>query len=187
MTICSWVPAKPSSGHHTSNGVDEMPERWDCMFVDRIEPDGRIVLAWPPEYGFMYADAEGNPSVEKVRKSLPDRCGSILGGSNESKVLMVTAIVTALNLKRLTSSNGLIARGFSGKTPIPGLQTALNLTRGESLRIRGTTGWLVYVTPQQNFHNVDRGRYRGAQLSIKKTQLIQSGIKTILEGNWSLG
>jgi hypothetical protein len=184
MTIWSWVPAKLSSGHHTSNGVDEMPERWDCMFVDRIEPDDHIVLAWPREYGFMYADAEGNPSVGKVRKSLPDRCGSIFGGSNESKVLMVTSIVTALNLKKLTSSNGLIVRGFSGKPPVPGLQTALNLTRSEGLRIRGTTGWLVYVTPQQNFHNVDRAHYKGAQLSMTQTQLVQSGIKAILEGNW---
>jgi hypothetical protein len=165
-------------------GFDEMPERWDCMFVDRIERNGRIVLARPADYGFMYADAEGNLSVEKVRKSLPDRCGSIFGGSNESKILMVTAIVTALNRKGLTSSNGLIVRGFSGKAMSPGLQTALNLTRGEGLRNRGTTGWLVYVTPQQNFYNVDRARFKGTQFSMPQTQLVQSGIKAILEGNW---
>jgi hypothetical protein len=157
------------------------------MFVDRIERDGLIVLAHPAKYGFMYADTEGNPSVEKVRKSLPDRCGRIFGGSNENKILMVTAIVTALNLKRLTSSNGLIVRGFSGKTPVPGLQTALNLTRREGLRVRGTTGWLVYITPQQNFHNVDRARYKGAQVSMTQTQLVRSGIEAILEGNWLLG
>lgn len=164
----------------TEKGETEMQERWDCIFVERIDSTGQIYLTRPLKYGYMYKSREGAPS--EVRKSVPKECGEIAGLSDENKILLATAIATALNRNKIKSSGGLIVRGFSGKTPFFGLQTALIKTQGKSLRTEGTTVWLIYVSPTEEFHHVE-GRHFGDKLSPENYLKIFSCIKSI-EDNW---
>lgn len=162
-----------------------MPERWDCIFVDRIGSKGRIYLTQPAKYGYMYVVEDGTPAEEpKVRKSIPIGCGSIKGLSNESKILFATAIATALNRKLLRSSNGMIVRGFRGKTPFPGLQSALTTTRGGTLREEETTGWLVYVTSREEFCYVANAKFIGEELPREHIENI-AGCMRHIETEWA--
>lgn len=124
----------------------------------------------------MYITADGRP--DKVRKSIPTSCGSIKRQSNESKILIATAYATALNLQKLRESNGLVVRESSGRTPFPGLQTALIQTRGEGLTIKGTTGWLVYISSDEQFYAV-KGGYKANKLSEEQSSLVRSCIAEI--------
>ena len=125
-----------------------MPERWDCLFVDRIESPERVVLVTPPRYGDMYSKPEGQQvSDPKVRLSLPELCDAVNGRSNESKVLRATTLAIAYNKDDLAQSNGLIVRVWDSRPRNPGLQTMLNITKRETLRVKDTTGWQVYVSP----------------------------------------
>ncbi len=159
-----------------------MPERWDCIFVDRIEPDKRIVLTQPSWYGIMHIERGELPdSTQKVRKSIPPRCGPLEGRANDKKVLVAIALASAGNLQHLKSSSGLVVRGFEGQTPYPGLQTALSKTRGEGLRVTGSTGWLVYISPKGEFHCVLPGRLKGPEISVEDSRSINACIKYLLE------
>jgi len=157
-----------------------MPERWDCIYVDKIKPGGRIYLTQPQKYGFMYISQAETFNKVKVRKSIPRECGEIKGSSNENKILVATAIATALNRTGLKSSNGLIIRGFKGRTPFPGLQTALIETEGKGLRVKGSTGWVVYISPEERFYSIVNGRYEGDELTEQQNKLIHSCIEAIL-------
>ncbi len=158
-----------------------MPERWDSLYVDRIESTGRIFLMQPQEYGVMYkGQAE---TSNKVRKSIPRECGYIKGCTNENKILIATAIATALNRKNLESSKGLIVRGFKGRTAFPGLQTALIKTRRESLRVKGSTGWIVYISPAERFYSIVNGKYKGEELTEHQSKMIHNCIDYI-ENEW---
>jgi hypothetical protein len=161
-----------------------MPERWDCIFVDRIGPKGRIYLTQASKYGHMYVAENHTPAEEpKVRKSIPRDCGPIKGMSNESKILCATAIATALNRNDIRSSKGIVIRGFKGKTPFPGLQTALAKIEGKTLREEGTTGWLVYVSSNEEFCHIADERFIGEELSAERTAKITECIRHI-EAEW---
>ena len=157
-----------------------MPERWDCIYVDRIEPSRRIYLTQPQKHGFMYISRAETFNKVKVRKSIPRECGHIKGSSNENKILVATAIATASNRSNLKCSNGLIVRRFEGRTPSPGLQTALMETQGESLRVKGSTGWIVYISSEERFYSVMNGRYKGDELTEQQSKRIHSCIDYIL-------
>lgn len=159
-----------------------MAERWDCIFVERIDSEGRIYLTNPQKYGHMYETQYGTCSTDsKVRKSIPKDCGPIKGASNESKILSATAIAVAYNIEEIKSSNGLIIRGFNGQTAFSGLQTALIELQGKTLRERGTTGWLVYVSPIEEFYHVDE-KYIGEKLAPESTEKINGAITHIKNG-----
>lgn len=152
------------------------------MFVDRIE-SGRIYLTSPPQYGCMYVTSERLPSErEKVRKSILRESGPIHGSSNENKVLKATAIAVALNDEEIKASNGLVVRGFIGRAACPGLQTALVGTRSEALRKRESPGWVVYVSPKGEFHNVT-GRDMGYRFSPEQTRTLKECI-THIKSEW---
>ena len=138
-----------------------MPERWDCIYVDKIKPGGRIYLTQPQKYGFMYISQAETFNKVKVRKSIPRECGEIKGSSNENKILVATAIATARNRTDLKSSNGLTVRGFKGRTPLPGLQTASIETKGKGLRVEGSTGWVVIYPPKKDSIQSLMGDIRG--------------------------
>jgi len=159
-----------------------MTERWDCIFVDRIE-GRRIYLTKPQKYGCMYENVKRDSSEEiKVRKTIPKECGIIKGLSNENKVLCATAIAVAYNRNKLKSSNGLIVRGFKGRTPFPGLQTALIETQGMNLRKKGTTGWLTYISPNEEFYYIRDAKSRGEKLLPELAEKINSCIEYIMNG-----
>lgn len=156
-----------------------MPERWDCIYVDRIKPSGRIYLTQPQKYGFMYINKAEALDKPKVRKSIPEEFGQIKGRSNENKTLKATAIATARNRTELKSSNGMVVRGFKGRTPLRGLQTALIEAEGKGLRVKGSTGWLVYISPEETFYSIINGKYKGDQLTGQQTKMIHSCIDYI--------
>ena len=150
-----------------------MPERWDCLYADRITEEGRIVLKKPPEYGLMYNSA--GDDQPKVRKSLPRECGDIRSNSEGDKIQKATAIATIFNRPKLNSSKGLVVRGFRGRTPLPGLQRVLIKTRGKALRRKGSTGWLVYVSPDERFYEI-ADRDLGDELTIEQASKTRSCI-----------
>ena len=154
-------------------------ERWDCIFVDRIELDGRIYLTQPQEYGFMYTrHGPANMDV-KVRKSIPTLCGQIEGSSNVNKMLKAIAISTALNRQCLKSSHGLVVRGFEDKHGLS-LQSIMppRINGGVTGRIEGTTGWIAYVSPEERFYFID-GKYKSDELPEKQSELIRGCIEDI--------
>ncbi len=158
-----------------------MPERWDSIYVDRIESTKRIYLTQPQEYGFMYMGQV--ETSDRVRKSIPRECGQIKGRSNENKILIATAITTALNRNNLKSSKGLIVRRFKGQTPFPGLQTALIKVHGKSLRVKGSTGWIVYISPEERFYSIVNGSYKDKELTKQQSKMIHNCIEYI-ENEW---
>lgn len=157
-----------------------MSERWDCIYVDKTKPSARIYLTQPQKYGFMYISEPEALDKPKVRKSIPEELGQIKGLSNKNKILKATAIATAGNRTHLRSSNGLIVRGFKGRIPFPGLQTALIETEGKGLRVKGSTGWLVYISPEERFYSVINGRYKGDELTKQQSKMIHDCIDCIL-------
>ncbi|MEI6154054.1 MAG: hypothetical protein WCQ90_08190 [Deltaproteobacteria bacterium] len=166
-----------------------MPERWDCIFVEKISPKGRVYLTKPLKYGYMYTSHDGTPAEKpKVRKSIPSDCGPIKGLSNESKILSATAIATALNRSDIKLFEGLIIRGFKGRPPFPGLQTALIKTHGKTLREEGTTEWIVYVSRKEEFYYVVDDKSLGETLSAEHIEKINACISYIetewLKGGW---
>jgi len=155
-------------------------ERWDCLFVDRIDKEGKIFLRKPQEFGYIYIDVNGKPSSEfKVRKSIPKSVGNITGESNEKKILKAIAIMTTLNKNKLLSSSGLILRAFKGETPFPGLQTAKQEVLGQGLRIQGSTGWIAYISPDIKYYSVVNNRYLGEELSNEQTGIISECVNVI--------
>ena len=150
-----------------------MPERWDCIYVDRIRSNGRTYLTQPQEYGLMRGD-------QKVTKSISTPCGQLKGYSNETKILIATAMATAFNRTRLKCSNGLIVRGFEGRTPVPSLQRALIRTQGKNLRVKGSTGWIVYISPEERFYSIIDGRYKGDELTEQQSKMIHSCVDHLL-------
>ena len=154
-------------------------EKWDCLYVDRIENDGQIVLEKPQRYGIMYISQKRDfYKTGKVRKSIPKECGEIKGSSIESKILVATSIATALNQYDLSSSEGLVVRRFKVRTPLPGLQTALIETRGSGLRDKGSTGWLVYISPEEGFYHIV-GTKLGERFPTELTEKVRSCIRFI--------
>ena len=161
-------------------------ERWDCIFVDRIESDGRIYLTQPQKYGHMYA----GDGAKKVRESIPTApCGQIAGSSNESKKLKAIAIATAYNRQSLNSSNGLVARGFEYDGHVKLVRAMPPQIAGERTgRIGGTTGWIAYVSleeDEEEFYliNGENGRYKSAKLPGTQSALICGCIADIT-ANW---
>lgn len=150
-----------------------MAERWDCIYIDRVDSNGRIYLTQPQEYGLMRRD-------QKVTKSVLTACGQLKGSSNETKILIATAMATSFNRSDLKSSNGLIVRGFKGRTAIRGLQTASIRTQRKNLRVKGSTGWVVYISPEERFYSIIDGRYKGDELTQQQSRMIDSCIDYIL-------
>lgn len=156
-----------------------MPERWDCLYVDHIESDGRIYLVSPPKYGNMYQITDISSDEKKVRKSIPKEGGPIIGSSNESKVLKATAIATALNRSNLALSNGLVLRAFMGKTAYPGLLQSLIKTQKESLRVKGSTDWIIYISPEIKFFIIIN-KFKCDELSETQSKKIQEYTEYLL-------
>ena len=156
-----------------------MPERWDCLFVDRIESPERVVLVTPPRYGDMYSKPESNQmSDPKVRLSLPELCDAVTGRSNESKVLRATALAIAYNKEDLSQSNGMIVRVWDSRPRNPGLQTMLNITKRETLRVKDTTGWQVYVSPDMELF-VMYGKNRKEEFPSDLTQRVKECVEQL--------
>lgn len=158
-----------------------MAERWDCIYVDRIWQDDRIYLTNPQIYGHMYLKKSGDNDEVKVRKSIPKDIPPFEGLSQDNKILKATAIATAMNGSDLKSSNGLVLRGFKSKTPFTGLQEALIKTKKENLRIKGSTGWLIYISPQEKFYLIVDGYYKSNELSRSNTEMINKCINHIVK------
>ena len=155
-------------------------ERWDCIFADRIEPDGRIYLTSPQQYGFMYTSGNLEVETPKVRKSIPGECGPIKGSSNKDKLMIAIAISTAFNKKRLGGSSGLVLRGFTGGTPFATPETWIVNSPGTGLRVKGTTGWIAYVSPDMKFHMVVNDRYKDNELPDQQTRTIHGCVECML-------
>ncbi|MFQ5874518.1 MAG: hypothetical protein ACE5JL_12055 [Dehalococcoidia bacterium] len=160
-----------------------MPERWDCIYVDRIAPNGRIYLTQPQKYGFMYRSRGQASDEARVRKAIPPECGQLKGTSNENKILIAVSIAAALNQDKLKSSEGLVVRGFIGQTPFPGLQTALIQTKRKNLRVQGSTGWIVYISPEERFFAIAKGRCKGDEIIGQQSDMIHDCIASF-EKTW---
>ena len=150
-----------------------MAERWDCIYIDRVDSNERIYLTQPQEYGLMRRD-------QKVTKSVLTACGRLKGSSNETKILVATAMTTAFNRTNLKSSTGLIIRGFEGRTPVKGLQTVIIEIQRKSLRVKESTGWVVYISPEERFYSIINGRYKGDELTQQQSRMIHSCVDYLL-------
>ena len=156
-----------------------MPERWDCLFVDRIESLERVVLVSPPRYGEMYSKPEmQHVSDPKVRLSVPELCDAITGRSNESKVLRSTALAIVFNKDELTQSNGLILRVWDSRPRNPGLQTMLNITKRETLLVKDTTGWQVFISPGTRL-SVMYGKIRKEELPQDMSRRVKECVEQL--------
>ena len=137
-----------------------MPSRWDCMFVGRVEKNFRIVLATPRCYGLMGED-------DPTRATFP----------GNKQTLAACAFATGFNLAQLPNSKGLIVREYEGRVAYSGTQTAMSVKFGQGLRVRDTTGWKVYISPDIEYFQVDRKgdyRFKGAKLSEDAVSSIKS-------------
>ena len=158
-----------------------MPDRWECVFVDRIESSGRIVLTNRPLFGLMWSRSEDSPDASiKVRKTLPHECGQLTGRANDIEILKATAIATAFNLPAINQSAGLLVKRYRGLPAGSGRQTALSKTQGRSLRNRGTTEWLVYISPKSRYFNIVNKRFKGHELPKEDVQAISSCVLEIV-------
>ena len=160
-----------------------MVERWDCIYVDRIDQDSRIYLTSPQIYGRMYLKTDRDTDEIKVRKSIPKDIFPFESHSQDNKILKAIAIAATFNRSDLKSSNGLVLRGFKGRTPFPGLQASLIQTKKENLRIKGTTGWLIYISPQERFFYIVDDYYKYNEISKNDTEMLNKCINYI-EKEW---
>jgi hypothetical protein len=158
-------------------------ERWDCLFVDRVSHDSRIDLTNPQEYGAMYVSPSVGDKPRKVRNSIPKDCGPIRGLSNEDKLLKAIAISIALNKTQLVKSNGLVVRGFIGGTPFATPDAWIIKSPGIGLHLKGTTGWIAYVSPFLRVYAITGGRYKGNELRARQAHAI-NGCVEYIEVNW---
>jgi len=154
------------------------PERWDCIFVNRITQEGRIYLTSPQQFGVMYT-SNSDIYPAKVKKSIPKECGPIKGSSNENKLTIAIAIAAAYNKERVQTSGGLVLRGFIGGTPFATPGTWIINSPGIGLRVKGTTGWIAYISPDMRFYIVTN-RYKGNEIADQQTRAINDCIAHIM-------
>jgi hypothetical protein len=159
------------------------PERWDCIFVHRIDnKTGRIYLTAPHEYGYM-----STTEREKGKKAMLGACGIIEDSSNDSKVLKATSRAIAFNYERIITSNGLIVRGFESKRPIVFHREDetfdKKFTWPKQTMAQETNGWLIYISPEFEIYYIDEdGESIGERLDMESEGKICSCTKYILEG-----
>lgn len=160
-----------------------MVERWDSIYVDRIEQDNRICLTSPRIHGYMYLKTDGDTDEFKVRKSIPKDIFPFEGQSQDNKIFKATAIATAMNRSDLKSSNGLVLRTSKSRISFPGLQESLIQTKKENLTIKDSMNWLIYISPQERFFSIVDNCYKYNELSKKITEMINKCINCI-EKEW---
>jgi hypothetical protein len=158
-------------------------EKWDCLFVNRVTSDNRIYLTNPQEYGVMYVSLPVGDKPRKVRNSIPIDCGPIRGLANEDKLLKAIAISIAFNKERLLKSNGLVVRGFIGGTPFSTPDAWIINSPGIGLHLKGTTGWIAYVSPSLRVYTIINGRYEGGEVRARQAEAI-NGCVEYIEVNW---
>lgn len=158
-------------------------EKWDCLFVNRVSSDSRIYLTNPQEYGAMYVSLNAGDKPRKVRNSIPNNCGPIRGLANEDKLLKAIAISIALNKEQLLKSNGLVVRGFIGGTPFATPDAWIINSPGIGLHLKGTTGWIAYVSPFLGVYAITKGRYKSNKLRAQQAHVIKGCVEYI-EVNW---
>jgi len=158
-------------------------ERWDCLFVNRVSSNGRIYLTNPQEYGAMYISPSVGDKPRKVRDSIPNDCGPIRGLAYEDKLLKTIAISIALNKEQLLKSKGLVVRGFIEGTPFATPDSWIINSPGIGLHLKGTTGWIAYVSPSLRFYSIINGRYEGSELRAQQANAIKGCVEYI-EVNW---
>jgi hypothetical protein len=164
--------------------ISRKHESWDCIFADRVGADGRIYLASPQQYGVMYVSTKPDIKGRKVKHSVPTECGPIRGAYKEAKFLIAVAICTAYNKQQLKTSGGLVLRVFSQGTPFATPETWIVNSPGIGLRVKNTTGWIAYVSPNGKFHTVINNRYKGNELPGKQTEAIQECIEHLLSEDY---
>ena len=161
-----------------------MPERWESVFVKRIESNGRIKLTKGAPFGLMWPRNEDFPDASlKVRKTMPQHCGQLIGRAGDVETLKAAAIATAFNLPELSQSNGLVVKHFRGLPAGSGRQTALRKTQGRALRNKGTTEWLVYISPETQYFNIVNKRFKGQELPQEDVQAICSCVGELVSSH----
>lgn len=136
------------------------------MFVGRVEIDSRIVLTTRPKYGLM-------GQLDYTRATFPDN----------NKILAASAFATRFNYPELPNSKGLIVREYEGRVAYPGRQSALSVKYGQGLRVRNTTGWKVYISPELEYFHVNyKGDhwYKGTRLSDDDEKSIKSLVDKLI-------
>ena len=130
------------------------------MFVGRIEKDSRIVLATPRCYWLLGQD-------DPTRATFP----------GNRQTLAACAFATGFNLTKIPNSKGLIVREYEGRVAYSGTQTAMSVKFGQGLRVRDTTSWKVYISPEIEYSQVNYKAdhwYKGAKLSEDDVRSIKS-------------
>jgi len=140
-----------------------MRERWDCIFVGRIERNRHIFLTDPAKYGLM-------GQLDKIRKSLP---------RSSSERLMALAIATEFNKSTLLDSEGLVVRKYQSRVAVPGLQSAIAAKTGKGLRKPGSTEWLAYISPSSQYFKIIDNKIKGGEITGKDVQTISSFIEQL--------
>lgn len=160
-----------------------MTEQWDCIFIDRIEQDGRIYLTHPQEYGSL------SVTGDKARRySMTRDCGSIKGHSGDNKVLIASSTAAAYNYDMLRKSRGLIVRESTGATSTmfarhkeaEYMMVHPKKAWTAPRTVKGTTGWLVYISPDIDIYYVYNGHI-GEQILGEDLEKIMSCINHQLE------
>jgi hypothetical protein len=130
-------------------------------------------MSWPDKDG----------TVVKVRKDIRTECGPLKGASYENKVLIATAMAVAWNDDLLKKHNGLVLRRFIRGTPFATPDTWIIGSAGIGTRVKNTTGWVVYASPEGKYYAV-LDKYLGNELPSDKSQLIQECIEEIRYKWW---
>ena len=151
-------------------------ERWSCVFVDRII-DKKIVITSPQKFGKMYTNSDDYRN--KYRYSLPEKIGSISGYSNENKLIKAISITIGLNRNDLVESSGLVLRGHKGYRSVVASYSEYVDSHTKEKIIKGTTDWLIYISPQLGLFSITDDRRIGPKLNISIENSVKDYINEI--------
>ena len=150
-------------------------DNWTCIFIDRIENDGRIVLTNPQEFGRMYPEYRKERAKERrsINRDMPPE-----GKSNENKLVKLIAYATYFNRNGLKNTEGLVLRGSKR------VNTAIVAKDSDSVdpHIRNidpqknTTDWIAYISPDEKFREI-KGKYLGQRFSENLERKIRKSIE----------
>ena len=151
-------------------------ERWSCVFVDQII-DKKIISSSPQKFGKMYTSSDNYRN--KYRYSLPKKIGPISGDSNKNKLIKAISITIGLNRNDLVESPGLVLRGHKGYHSVVASYSEYVDPHTKEKIIKGTTDWLIYISPQLELFSITDDRRIGLKLDIVIENSVNECIKEI--------
>ena len=165
--------AKIEDGNIVYSSSSDKP-RWDILFVERVEEDGRIIVN-NERYGEFWTGGE------KVRKTVPKDMAPE-GHSKKSKFAKLTAISIYLNREELHNSEGIIIRNKNNNSAVVASDSDEVDVHVKEKVSKGSTSWVAYVSPEEEVMALN-GKEIGVAVPEEVQQTIANSL-TYLEENW---